>query len=82
MESLQDSFEQHVQEPPTPDLPVSSPEGDISPDISPGISPGQLGGGSSPMQDDEGSDEEDSWFPWKSRAHFYLTVLYHGSHRR
>ena len=24
----------------------------------------------------------DSWFPWKSRAHFYLCVLYHGSHRR
>jgi hypothetical protein len=25
---------------------------------------------------------EDPWFPFKSRAHFYLTVLYHGSHRR
>ena len=22
------------------------------------------------------------WFPWMSRVHFYLTVLYHGSHRR
>ena len=28
------------------------------------------------------SEHEEPWFPWKSRAHFYLTVLYHGSHRR
>ena len=22
------------------------------------------------------------WYPWLSRIHYYLTVLYHGSHRR
>ena len=26
--------------------------------------------------------KEDSWYPWSSRCHYYLTVLYHGSHRR
>ena len=26
--------------------------------------------------------DPDPWFPFKSRAHYYLTVLYHGSHRR
>ena len=26
--------------------------------------------------------EAASWHPFKSRSHFYLTVLYHGSHRR
>ena len=24
---------------------------------------------------------EDSWYPWLSRSHYYLTVFYHGSHR-
>ena len=28
------------------------------------------------------SNPPDPWFPFKSRAHFYMTVLYHGSHRR
>ena len=32
---------------------------------------------------DPGSPQpENSWFPWRSRCHYYLTVLYHGSHRR
>jgi hypothetical protein len=38
-----------------------------------------------PHDDSEPEDnsvDEDSWFPWKSKAHFHLTVLYHGSHRR
>ena len=26
--------------------------------------------------------EQDPWYPWLSRAHYYLSVLYHGSHRR
>ena len=31
---------------------------------------------------DESDEEEDPWYPFLSRAHFYLTCLYHGSHRR
>ena len=27
-------------------------------------------------------DHDNPWFPWLSRSHFYLTVLYHGSHNR
>ena len=25
---------------------------------------------------------QDPWYPWLSRCHYYLSVLYHGSHRR
>ena len=28
------------------------------------------------------ADSVGGWFPWKSKAHFLLTTLYHGSHRR
>ena len=35
-------------------------------------------------ESDDGDDPDDDqpWYPWKSRVHYYLTVLYHGSHRR
>ena len=32
--------------------------------------------------DPEELPPQEPWFPWRSKCHFYLTVLYHGSHRR
>ena len=55
----------------------------ISDELEPALNVGFL----DPVQADPSGDETDEdpqgpWFPFKSRAHFYLTSLYHGSHRR
>ena len=31
---------------------------------------------------DEEYVEQDPWFPFKSRAHFYMVLIYHGSHQK
>ena len=75
MESSEDSFEQ---------VPAENPHPNILFDTGLHVSP-QPGGsdsnGPSP-QDNSNEEDENQWFPFLSKAHFYLTVLYHGSHRR
>ena len=61
-----------------------SPNINYPPSDSPPEAPQEdLGNEQSPPDDQhEDSLEEEAWFPWKSKSHFYLTTLYHGSHRR
>jgi hypothetical protein len=83
MASLHDSFEGETPANPPGDSCEESQPHDPSPEE---ISSGNdLIDASPPHNDSEPEDkseDEDSWFPWKSKAHFHLTVLYHGSHRR
>ena len=37
---------------------------------------------SSPDQDPENNPPEDPWFPFLSKPHMQLCLLYHGSHRK
>ena len=76
MTSLNSSFENYA-------IPTPTPAMNFSPSNSPPEAPlGDLGNEPSPPDDQDDSLEEEAWFPWKSKSHFYLTTLYHGSHRR
>ena len=56
-----------------------NPGGDIDLQSPPGE---QSDPSSPPSHDPSSPPSQDPWFPFKSRAHFYMTTLYHGSHRR
>ena len=63
-----------------PGLPTSSPQ------VAAHYSPLQVADASQPTYPDSpesgSEDSADPWFPFRSRIHYFLIILYHGSHRK
>ena len=68
MESLEDSFEQVQAENPHPNILF-----DTGLNVSP--QPGGSDSNGPSPQDNSNEEDENQWFPFLSKAHFYLTIL-------
>ena len=90
--NMEDAFIGDNFEPPDDiEFPDIDPPGDSElPDIDPPDNIEDTAPTGIPPREEPGDEDDpdttpssqDPWFPFKSRAHFYLTVLYNGSHRR